>query len=60
MLVLLTLSTKDKIFGNENKANDHTQQTKKNIRASQPILIYGKHTDSLGLRVFQITKYTCA
>ena len=39
LYILLTLSTQNKLFGNENKANDHTQQLFQNgkTKFSQPI-----------------------
>ena len=48
MLILLRLSTQNRLFGNENKTNDHTQpffEMKNNIL---PTCLQGNYRDSLG------------
>ena len=44
-----TFSTQNKLFGNENKANDHTQKLKSKIRNKiLPTYLQGNYRDSLG------------
>ena len=44
-----TFSTQNKLFGNENKANDHSQKLKSKIRNKiLPTYLQGNYRDSLG------------
>ena len=48
VLILLTFSTQNELFGNENKSNDHTQHLSKMKHKILPICWQGNYRDSLG------------
>ena len=57
MQIILTLSKQNKLFGNENKAEDHTQQSIK-MKTKLPKSVYkGNYRDSL--REFSKRRMMC-
>ena len=60
MQTLSTLSTQNKLFGNENKANDHTQQFFQDKNKVLPICLQGNYRDSLHRKNPTSVRHQCA